>query len=108
MKKGDTIKGPAIIRRTYHEEWEYALLLPNGQFMPFGKHAPSAVKWVYQVTWKDTLQKIVTLKSEDNQWPNYTRMPEKDCWWITRHEAPDVKPFLDILLPLHAGKAPKL
>lgn len=104
MKKGQIIKGPAIIRRLYRGDWEYALLLPNGEFMPFGGHPPTSIKWVYQVTWKDKLQRVHTMHPDE-----FKGYDESICWWITRRNAAvDVKPYLDLLLPLHAGPAPKL
>jgi len=107
MKRGDAIKGPACIRRRYKGEWEYALLHANGTFSPFGNTAPSRVKWVYQVTWKDTLQRIHTLSGDDNHWPKpYGVDPEeKDCWWTK--PAPWI-PELEGTLAAHGGEAPRM
>jgi hypothetical protein len=93
MKVGDTIKGPAFIRRRYKGEWEYAFLYSDGSFSPFGKTPPSAVLWVYQVTWKDKLQKIHRITADDRAFGFCPEAGEKNCWWVTRRGAADLVGF---------------
>lgn len=107
MKKGTVIKGPAIIRRRYKGGWEYALLHGDGKFSPFGHTPPSVVKWCYQLTWKDTLQKIHTITPEDRERGWLPLPSESECWWVAHADAPwnpECKPTLQA----HSGNPPTL
>lgn len=64
MKK-EVLKGPAIIRRRYKGDWEYARLLADDTYEPMGSFAPSKLEYAYQCTWENKVQKIVKLGSED-------------------------------------------
>ena len=111
MKKGDQITGPAFVRHKYKGEWEYALLHQNLTFSPFGKSPPRGTKWVWQRTWKNTLQKIHVVTPEDLESLGQGYVPEWDCWWnnlgklgdatTTKHDYP-------IAFNAHAGSQPPL
>lgn len=78
VKPGQMIWGPAIVRRRYMRGWEYSLLYENGTYTPFGALCPRSVKWVYQITWTDIVQKLVRVQSDQY----VSAESEPLCWWM--------------------------
>lgn len=81
MNPGQKIKAPAIVRHKYKGEWEYAIVHKNFSFSPFGRFPPRGIKWVYQCTLNNTVQRIHVITEADYKAEEYSATKPKDFWW---------------------------